>query len=71
MEFLFFRTNTNNNEDLNEVHVINYDPEKMLSVYMKRAETFKRSIELNIKVSELRAHTNFGSFYLRLGTICE
>ena len=75
MEFLIFRTNTDNNEDLNEVQVINHDQEKMLSFYMKRAETFKRSIsspfELNSKVSELRAHTNFGSFYLRLGTICE
>ena len=72
---LFFRTNTDNNGDLNGVPVINHDQEKMLSIYMKRAETFKRSIsspfELNSKVSELRAHTNFGSFYLRLGTICE
>ena len=67
--------NNDFNEDLSEVQIVNSDQEKKLSVYIKRAELFKRSIsspfEANSLVSEIRTHTNFGSFYLRLGTICK
>ena len=63
------------NEDLADVKIVNTDQEKKLSVYIKRAEHFTRSIsspfEVNSMVSEMRTHTNFGSFYLRLGTICK
>jgi len=61
------------NEGLAQVKIVNGEQEKKLSVYIKRAENFTRSIsspfELNSMVSEIRTHSNFGSFYLRLGTI--
>ena len=52
--------NDDNNKDLTEVQIVNSDQEKKLSVYIKRAELFKRSIsspfEANSLVSEIRTH---------------
>lgn len=71
---VFSRHNKVVNEGLAQVKIVNGEQEKKLSVYIKRAENFTRSIsspfELNSMVSEIRTHSNFGSFYLRLGTIC-
>jgi len=60
-------------ENAKEAKRVNQGPEKKLSVYINRTEMFKKGIsipfELKSKMPELRTFSNFGSFYLRLGTI--